>query len=125
MGKLRQDSERRHRSRQALAQVYDPLGCSITDEFRRLRQVVHSGWVEAHQLGAGEIGGDGIISHHDPPKIARRAMQWPVAFHANDSIRDDKVSGDSSVDVEDTPIDAPPVEGILWPSVSDTRHDSE
>src|SRR5215471_13267355 len=117
MSKLRQDCERHHRSRQALAQVYDPLGCSIAEEFRRLRQVVHSGWVEAHQLGAGEIGGDGIISHDDPPEIARRAMQWPVALHANDSISNHKVSGNSSVDVEDTPIDASPVKRILRPSV--------
>src|SRR5215472_18228334 len=106
MRKLRQDCERCHRSRQALAQVYDPLGCSIAEEFRRLRQVVHPRRVEAHQLRAGEIGGDGIISHRDPPKITWRPMQWPVALHANDSIRDNKVSGNSSVDVENTPMDA-------------------
>src|SRR5689334_13228313 len=106
MGKLRQDCERRHRSRQAFAQVYDPLRCSITEEFRRLRQVVHPPRVEAHQSGATEIGSNWIVSHHNPPEIAWRAMQWPVALHANDSIRDDKVSGNSGVDVEDTPIDA-------------------
>ena len=70
MGKLRQDRERRHRSRQALAQVYDPVGCSIAEEFRRLRQIVHPRRVEAHQSCASEIGGNGIISHYDPPKVA-------------------------------------------------------
>jgi hypothetical protein len=67
----------------------------------------------------------GIVRQHDPSEITWRAMQWPVALHANDSIRDDKVSGNSSVDVEDTPIDAPPVKRILRPSVRDARHDSE
>jgi hypothetical protein len=106
-------------------QVYDPLRCSVAEEFRGLGQVVHSQRIETHKMGAGEIAGNWIISHHDPAKIARRTMQWPVALHANNSVSDDKVRGNCGVDVEDTSIDAPPVEGILRPSVRDAWHDAK
>src|SRR5438128_408057 len=99
--------------------MYDPLTCSVAQELRRLDKVVHPQRIETHQARAGEIGGDRIISHHDPPKITRRTMQWAVALHANDSVCDDEVRGNRGVDVEDTSIDASPVEGILRPSVSD------
>ena len=82
------------------------IRCSVPEELRRLSQIVHAQRVETHQTGTYEIGGDGIVSQHDPSEITRRTMQWPVALHANDPVGDDEVRWNSGVDIEDASIDA-------------------
>lgn len=64
----------------------------------------------SHQAGAYEIGGDRIIGQHDPPEIARRAMHWPVALHANDPVGNDEARRNGGVDIEDASINALPKE---------------
>jgi hypothetical protein len=108
--KLSQNRERVHSGWQPFSQVHDAFKRSVPQELSRLSQVVHAQWVETHQAGAHEIGGDGIVGQHDPPEIARRAMQRPVALHADDPIGDDEMRGNSGIDTQDASIDAFPMQ---------------
>ena len=86
---------------------------SVPEELSRLSQIVHTPRVETHQAGAYEIGGDGIVGQHDPPKIARRAMQRPVALHADDPVGYDEMRRNSGIDIEDASINALPMQQVL------------
>ena len=92
MSKLRQNRERLDSGWHRFSQLHDALRRSVTQELSRLSQIVHAQRVETHQAGAYEIGSDRIIGQHDPPEIARRAMQRPIALHANDSVGNDEMA---------------------------------
>src|SRR5450759_5922731 len=65
-----------------------------------LLRAKHRDGQPSHQAGAYEIGGDRIIGQHDPPEIARRAMHWPVALHANDPVGNGEARRNGGVDIE-------------------------
>ena len=50
------------------------------------------------------------------------AIKGPVAFHRHDPVRDNEVDRNGCTQVEDALLDALPVENILRPSISCTRH---
>jgi len=101
--------------------VHDAFKRSVPQELSRLSQVVHAQRVETHQAGAHEIGGDGIVSQHDPPEIARRAMQRPVALRADDPIGYDEMRPNSGIDIEDASINALPMQQVFRLTVGSAR----
>src|SRR5437016_6340919 len=88
VSKLGRNCKWLHSRWQPFSEMHDALRRSVTEKLSGLRQVRHAQRVKTHQAGAYEIGGDGIVGQHDPPEIPRRAMQRPVALHANDPVGD-------------------------------------
>ena len=74
--------------------------------------------IKSHQTCAGRIAGNGIIGKHDLAEWAGSAIERAIAFHRDNSIRDNKMNWNGGADIQDALLNALPVENILRPSVS-------
>jgi hypothetical protein len=55
----------------------------------------------------------------------RSAVERAVAFHSDDSVGDNEIRADRGTDVENTFVNAGPVEDVFRPAVTRPRNDSE
>src|SRR5688572_30461580 len=78
--------------------------------------------IETHQTGTGEVRGHGVVSENYLAEISVSAVQRPVAFHGNDTIRNDEVHWHCGTDIENAPMDALPMQNILGPAILRAGH---
>ncbi len=125
MSKLWQDREWLLRDDHRFCQLYDAIRRSVPEELRCLSQVIHAQRIETHQARTYEIGGEGIVRQHDPSEITRRAMERPIALHPNDSVGNDEVCRNRSVDIEYASLNPLAVQQVLRPAIGDTWDNTE
>src|ERR1035441_5600868 len=77
---------------------------------------------ESHQPGTGRVGGYRSGGEHDLPQETSGAVEWPVSFQGHDAVRDNEVDRNGGAQIEDAFLNALPVEDVLRPSISRTRH---
>ena len=104
--------------------VYE-YGRSVAQESRPFANVHDSLRFKSHQTRAGCVRSDRVIREHNLSQKTRSTVQWAVAFHGYDAVRDDKVNRNGGAQIEDALLDALPMKNIFRPSVSCTRHKSE
>src|SRR5271157_168421 len=79
-------------------------------------------WIDAHNPGAGRVGGNKVCSHHDHSGLLGLPHDRAIAFHADDAVNYREVRSDGDVDVKYRLLDSFPMEDVLRPTIKDTRH---
>ena len=120
--KLRDHLEGSRGRLDGFSDLVDQCRRSVAQESRALANVHDSAGFESHQSRAGCIGSHRIVRKHDLPQRTRGAVEWSVAFHRHDAVRDNEVDRNGGAQIEDAFLNALPVEDILRPSVSRARH---
>src|SRR5664279_3562506 len=125
MSKLRNYLEWSRGRRELFSNLVDERRRSVAQESRALANVHDSAGVESHQARAGCIGSHRVIRQHNLSQRTRGAVEWPVSFHRNNAVRDNKVDGKGGAQIEDALLNALPVKNILRPSISRAWHYAE
>src|ERR1035437_434852 len=125
MSELRDYLEGLRRRIDDFSNLVDECCRSIAEESRSLANVNDSIGMKSHQSRAGCIGGHWIIRKHDLSQSARGAVERPVAFHRHNPVSDHEADWHRSAKIKDALLNTIPMEHILRPSVSRTRHDAE
>jgi hypothetical protein len=71
---------------------------------------------------ADEVRSHWIVSEDHLAEIPVSAMQRPVTFHGNYTVRDDEVHWHSRTDIKDAPVDAVPMQNVLGPAILRAGH---
>src|SRR5271165_178539 len=71
--------------------LVEALKRRIAKKSRPLANVHNSIRFKPHQSRAGCVGSHWIVGEHDLPHGTRRAVEWSIAFHRHNSVRDNEV----------------------------------
>src|SRR5208337_3698189 len=122
MSELRDDLKGSRGNIDGFSNQLDECRRSVAQESRTLADVRDSSGVESHQLRTGCISSNRIVGEHDLLQETSGAVEWPVSFHCHDAVRDNEVDRNGGAQIEDALLNALPVEDVLRPSISRTRH---
>jgi len=114
---LRNHPKRHLRLPRKFAHLLNEVGRGVSQEFRSFVDVSHSIGFETHEPGTHCIGGYRIVCKDNTAKPSGRPVQWAVALHAHNGIRDHEMDGNCGAQIEDRFLDAMPMEDILRPAV--------
>ena len=102
---IEHDRASRKPGRRFAALIDAPL-VEVPEEPARGLEVGKLRRVEAEHAGARGIRGDQIAAHREHAEAARRAHDWPVAFHADDAVDDREARPDRRHEIDDGIVDA-------------------
>src|SRR5271157_5268517 len=122
MSELRDDLKGSRGSIDGFSNQVDECRRSVAQESRTLADVHDSSGFEPHESCAGCIGSNRVIRKYDLSQRTRGAVEWSVSFHCHDAVRDNEVDRNGGAQIEDAFLNALPVEDVLRPSISRTRH---
>src|SRR5271166_730916 len=122
MSELRDDLKGSRGSIDGFSDLVDECRRSVAQESRALADVHDSSGFEPHEPCAGCVGSNRVIRKHNLSQRTSRAVEWPVSFHRYDAVSDNEVDRKGGAQIEDAFLNALPVENILRPSISRTRH---
>ena len=125
MSELRDHLEGLRRRIDDFSNLVDECKRSVAKESRALANMTDSIGMKSHQSRAGCIGGHWIIRKHDLSQGTRCAVERPVAFHRQNPISNYEADRNGGAQIKDALLNAFPMENILGPTVSRTRHDTE
>src|SRR5664279_1144135 len=125
VSKLWNHPESRGRKSNGFSDLLDKSRRSVPKESRALANVNDSIGMKSHQSRAGCVGCDRIICKHDLSQRTRGAVERPVAFHRHNAVRDNETDRNGCAQIKDALLNPLPMENVLRPSVSRTRHDTE
>ena len=73
--------------------------------------------IDTHQPAARGIGGDGVVSKNEAPEVPHGTMQWTIAFHCLNPIRNHEMYGYGRGELDDGIVDSFPMQYVLRPAV--------
>ena len=82
-------------------------------------------WIETHQARTREIRGYGIVGENYLSEMPVSSVQWPVAFHRNNAVRDDEMHWSRRANIENAAVDALPMQNVLGPAILRAGHYTE
>src|SRR5271165_5577755 len=123
--KLGNHLERSRGTIDGFSNLVDQRRRSVADESRALVNVHDSARFESHQARTGCVCGHWVVREHDLSQRARSTVKGTVSFHRHYAVRDNEMNGNRGTEIEDALLNALPVEDILRPSVSRSRHYAE
>src|SRR5664280_2022340 len=119
---LRDDLKGSRGSIGGFSNLVDECRRSVAQESRTLADVPDSFGFEPHKPCAGCVGFNRVIRKHNLTQRPRRAVERSVSFHCHDAVRNNEVDRNGGAQIEDAFLNALPVEDVLRPSISRTRH---
>src|SRR5580704_14926971 len=125
MLELRDHLEGLCRSSDRFSSLLDASRRRVAQKSRAFTNVHDSVGIESHKSGAGCVGSYRIVRKHDLSQSARGTVERPVAFHRHNPVRNYEADRSGCAQIKDALLNTPPMENILRPSVSRTRHDAE
>ena len=114
---LRHNREWHMNGLQRFASLFNLIRRRVPDELRGFVDVTHSIGFETHEPGTRRICGYRIVGENNTAQLPGRPIQWAVALHAPNGIRDYEMDGNRGTQVKDRFLDAVPMENVLRPPV--------
>src|SRR5271157_4853857 len=122
MSELRDDLKGSRGSIDGFSNQVDECRRSVAQKSRTLADVHDSSGFEPHESRTGCIGSDRVIRNNNLPKRTSSAVKGSVAFHGLNAVCDHEMDRNGGAQIEDALLNALPVEDVLRPSISRTRH---
>src|SRR5229473_5684012 len=88
-------------------------------------EIADSRGINSHHPAAGRVYRHWIAAHHDHTAWLGLPLDGPISFHAHDAIHDGEAAGKNPIQLSHGPVNAQPVQLVLWPTVQRTGHNAE
>ena len=82
-------------------------------------EVRHQFRVDSHESAARGVSRDRIVGEDDTAEMPRRSVQWSVAFHGVNAVRDHEMDRDRRSEFHNGIADTLPMKDVLGPSVDE------